>query len=999
MKKAIIGFIFIVSIFFIECSFFKVEASINTGEYLVGDVNSDCVVNISDVNYLLYNLMFDNDDYPVNQNTDYNGDNLKNVKDVTYLLYHIMFGDEYPLYDEYANYEISKIIIEQAPIKTTQYIEDELDLTGLVVRVVYINNSSKVIEDFEISYDELKLGNNKITINYQEFSTSFNIEVVKKDKITLIDHLDYFNQTTKKIDFNDYVKVYDDVEKGVSRKTNMFIVYDEAHFVKTNIYGYEAAVDQYGRIVEINTNVSLPNGGMVLSAHGTRVNEIKDLEIGDFVLYYNNRVYIYKDKEISLKNEVFVKFYDVLDYYQTIDDIYIYNDGINKLNELIPHLDSYYNRYDPDLEKILLASFDNIEDEDIYDHIHQYSYVDKNYDEYIVPNEDSVYELLTTYEKKLYIGGFRNSDTLVYYDAEHYRQRNPYGYEVSVDKNGIVVDKNTLVDLAPDGFILSGHTSTADFLYLNVEINDKIEIVDGKVYIYRDNIRSYCNKYVNLRNELVNEINTELEKNIPHDYEYLNEIIKLIDLELDKINKENLSLFKYIKIMQSISKLEEYVAVAYGQLLEYEAGQTRGIWYYPFNKIDIYDDTSLEGIRDTLTTFKKMGINEVIIHTFYKGYCLFDNSVFLTSSVLDNYDYGEYGKDYLKCFIEEAHKLDISVSAFTQTFLENIDTMKNPSDDYYQINYQGEKSMGQVYYYDICSDEVQEFLLTWYKELVTKYDFDKVEYDIIRYPNSTLYKYLDVEEIPNNVTITDHGYTEYSMNKFMKQYGLSGDLKELIKTSLDVRTKWLSFKEQELVNFITECSNEMRKINPNLLITAAVFNMYEKAKSGYLQDYKKWLELGIVDEIEIMMYTVSNYNLNEMIEDASYLIENYQVKLGLSPRLDGGDMITDLQQMLEGTRRDGFVLFSSTLYYGDILENILASSYHSNFVSHISSPDEIMLAKTNDCIDMIKGYYGPKNNCSYDSLIEALKTGENVEEELQLITDELMEEYLRSKLA
>ena len=102
--------------------------------------------------------------------------------------------------------------------------------------------------------------------------------------------------------------------------------------------------------------------------------------------------------------------------------------------------------------------------------------------------------------------------------------------------------------------------------------------------------------------------------------------------------------------------------------------------------------------------------------------------------------------------------------------------------------------MGQIYYYDICNDYVQENLINWYIELVTLYDFDKVEYDIIRYSVSNLSSFNDVEVILDNAVINDPGYTEYSMNKFMEMYNLEGDLKVLIKESLDVRLKWMEFK-------------------------------------------------------------------------------------------------------------------------------------------------------------------------------------------------------------
>ena len=46
-----------------------------------------------------------------------------------------------------------------------------------------------------------------------------------------------------------------------------------------------------------------------------------------------------------------------------------------------------------------------------------------------------------------------------------------------------------------------------------------------------------------------------------------------------------------------------------------------------------------------------------------------------------------------------------------------------------------------------------------------------------------MYKYDNINEIPKTTNIIDPGYTDYAMNKFMKQHNLTGDLKELIRTT------------------------------------------------------------------------------------------------------------------------------------------------------------------------------------------------------------------------
>ena len=213
---------------------------------------------------------------------------------------------------------------------------------------------------------------------------------------------------------------------------------------------------------------------------------------------------------------------------------------------------------------------------------------------------------------------------------------------------------------------------------------------------------------------------------------------------------------------------------------------------------DGYGD--LKGIIEKLDYVAGLGVDGIWLNPHYDspfndgGYDVKD--YFHTSP--------RFGTDEdFKQLIEECHKRDILVNAFTQTFRCFEEGSKLLDESYYQLEYDGSLSRGNIYYYDICNDNVQDVLYAWYLELVSYYDFDKIEYDIIRYSQSNLYKYSSVEQITNAKDIIDPGYTEYSMEKFKKQYNLVGDLKQLILQSSDVRSKWLKFKEDELINFIT----------------------------------------------------------------------------------------------------------------------------------------------------------------------------------------------------
>lgn len=69
-----------------------------SGESIIGDTDGDGTLGANDAIYLLYNIFFGNENYPIEQNRDFNKDNAITADDAIYLLYHVFFGSQqYPL--------------------------------------------------------------------------------------------------------------------------------------------------------------------------------------------------------------------------------------------------------------------------------------------------------------------------------------------------------------------------------------------------------------------------------------------------------------------------------------------------------------------------------------------------------------------------------------------------------------------------------------------------------------------------------------------------------------------------------------------------------------------------------------------------------------------------------------------------------------------------------------------------------------------------------------
>ena len=198
-------------------------------------------------------------------------------------------------------------------------------------------------------------------------------------------------------------------------------------------------------------------------------------------------VFVYQNHNISRYNKIILKFNQIIKELNNISDIKIYNYYVEKINSII----DVYNNLDEisDLDGFYekVCNIFNGLNKDIFDNIHKYSFNNQIYSslENLTYNFDS-YIYFISYTEKLYKGGFRNEDTLVYYDKSNYRNRNEYGYEVAVDLNGYIIDMGTIVELPSDGYILSGHGSGADFIRNNLQIGNKVEITNVEIKFYKD---------------------------------------------------------------------------------------------------------------------------------------------------------------------------------------------------------------------------------------------------------------------------------------------------------------------------------------------------------------------------------------------------------------------------------------------------------------------------------------------------------------------------------
>jgi len=501
---------------------------------------------------------------------------------------------------------------------------------------------------------------------------------------------------------------------------------------------------------------------------------------------------------------------------------------------------------------------------------------------------------------------------------------NQWGYEVSVDKDGIVVEMGVNVTFAPDGFIVSVHgQENINKIRDNVNIGDEVTYdTNTKTITFTFSILGSIR---NLEKEIISLKNTKIELDLGAydvDIEAINNDLNTLNNrynELKQLGEEIKSL--PIGSSERNAKLavaEQEYAEAMSLLDEVSLKmivplklEARGIWH----RANVFNsEISLDKLRSNIEEFKSAGINQIYVETLWWGHSI-GQSDLVDYHPNVRYSYGEY-PDYLTAFIDLAHKAGIEVHAWTETFFHNQNhnhypkwLKNNPSwlnlDFYGRYMQTGKGTEDGFVFIDPANEEVRQFLINYYVELANKFDLDGIQLDYIRYPAESSLE-------------TSSGYTPVAMNKFMERYNLSGDLKQLLieeksQGKKELYQKWCEFRAEQVTIFVEEVVKAIREVKPDMKISIAVGPDYQHALKDLMQDWKTWVEKGWIDIIAPMAYTFDTDYVktvvNSMNDISNGLTYNYT---GIGAYMEGPTLLYT-NQILISRAADGLgsVIFAS----------------------------------------------------------------------------------------
>lgn len=464
--------------------------------------------------------------------------------------------------------------------------------------------------------------------------------------------------------------------------------------------------------------------------------------------------------------------------------------------------------------------------------------------------------------------GYRGPGQLVVYypGFDKTTGTNEFGMEAVVE-DGIVVKLTGANSIIPkNGYVISGHGSSKTWIKKNLHTGSKV-IIDGNTVIVYTTPESYvfrAKEKIEEAEEFIKNARRS-EKITGEDKKSVFYLKKAVS-ELKKAEKlDNTEYELQLSFAQSSIRFSN-AAIKYA--LPYLSDEFKGVWVRPV-------ETNTAEIRKTLDNMQKTGIKEIFLETYFHGYTIFPSRTMKKHGfTVQNPKFA--GLDILSAYINEAHKRDMKVHVWFESFYTGN---QNPLNDSTSIlathpewgnkNLANYDSKGYVkhkvehngYFLDPANPAVRDFLVELISEITSRYKIDGVNLDYTRYPNAQRATVSNYEQ-------SNWGYTDYARKEFMELYEI--DPIE-IKQDSALWKKWSEYRRDKLFEYVKAVRG---KVSEDILLSAVIFPDYQVCLETKQQDWAKWSKEGLVDAVTPLILTSDNELFESILKEVKSRISN-----------------------------------------------------------------------------------------------------------------------------
>ena len=174
-------------------------------------------------------------------------------------------------------------------------------------------------------------------------------------------------------------------------------------------------------------------------------------------------------------------------------------------------------------------------------------------------------------------------------------------------------------------------------------------------------------------------------------------------------------------------------------------------------------------------------------------------------------------------------------------------------------------------------------------------DLDGIQYDYIRYPD----------------TRPAYGHTAENLRRYAAHSGKS--------PRGESDPEWREWKRQQVTSLVRELTQRAQAVRPQLRISTTGLMPYSRALLESYQDWKDWIESGLVDHVTLMCYSSEPGKFEYYLEDAKRRLgslDKAHIAVGAYSAMESPETFARQWAQAEASGARA----SAVLHYGNLLE-------------------------------------------------------------------------------
>ena len=204
-----------------------------------------------------------------------------------------------------------------------------------------------------------------------------------------------------------------------------------------------------------------------------------------------------------------------------------------------------------------------------------------------------------------------------------------------------------------------------------------------------------------------------------------------------------------------------------------------------------------------------------------------------------------------------------------------------------------------------ANPKVRDHIYNIWMDVLKHYPVDGLHFDYVRFASP------------------DFDYSRTSLENFRKwlEPQLTSDERRELKNTLKTNVlaapemfpaKFADFQRAQVTTLVQRIYRDVKKRRPNALVSAAVFANDENAYTRRFQDWRRWLQMGILDVACPMAYSTDTAVFQKQIEVATTTAHgaNRRVWAGIGAYRIPSESAVEKINVARALNAEGFILFS-----------------------------------------------------------------------------------------